>query len=99
MDSREPAGWEGEKGKSAEPLLPGAAGGWGRGEYLRDCLRQGRCPAAGALSAYSGTMSSKGTCVAVGRGVSLPTFCFRQPCGRRGAGPAGRTKQVWRTLL
>ena len=74
MDSREPAGWEGEKGKSAEPLSRARLGGGAAGN-TRGTVRGAP---AGALSAYRNTTSFR-TCMAVGRGVSLPTFYFGLP--------------------
>ena len=53
MDPREPAGWEGEKGKSAEPLSRARLGGGAAGN-TRGTVRGAP---AGALSAYRNTTS------------------------------------------
>ena len=42
MDSREPAGWEGEKGKSAEPLSRARLGGGAAGNTRGTVRGRGR---------------------------------------------------------
>ena len=88
MILREPAGWERREGKSAELLVRARTWGGSVGNThgtVCGFLPQGRYP----LTGFSAHFVFRTCEVAVGRGVSLPTFYLGFVPGKR---------KVWRTL-